>query len=216
VTQERHSILDAPLSVDALVTSQVTLASAGQATHGAIPEGTEFNSYLVQFDPVGTDGGTSNGTITFDGEILGIVFEQSSVVSTDTLLGSIGRYGEATDRGLTLGPEGTLSVSANLHELSFNLTPAECEMVQIRVLTAAVAALSDCDFDHDGDVDGHDFLLWQRGQSPNPLSTVDLADWQNTYGAEEQVPVTASVPEPTTAMLVILALARAHRRRLRD
>ena len=51
------------------------------------------------------------------------------------------------------------------------------------------------DFDFDGDVDGRDFLLWQR----NP-SVGDLSDWQANYGA----PLTANslaVPEPATAYL---------------
>src|SRR5262245_39274161 len=38
------------------------------------------------------------------------------------------------------------------------------------------------DFDGDGDVDGRDFLVWQRGGSPNPLSAGDLAQWQANYG----------------------------------
>jgi hypothetical protein len=38
------------------------------------------------------------------------------------------------------------------------------------------------DFDNDGDVDGFDFLKWQRGESPNPLSAEDLADWEVNYG----------------------------------
>jgi hypothetical protein len=38
------------------------------------------------------------------------------------------------------------------------------------------------DFDSDGDVDGRDFLRWQRGQSTTPLSSGDLADWRNNYG----------------------------------
>jgi hypothetical protein len=38
------------------------------------------------------------------------------------------------------------------------------------------------DFDNDGDVDGRDFLRWQRGDSPNPLSSGDLALWQEQYG----------------------------------
>jgi hypothetical protein len=36
------------------------------------------------------------------------------------------------------------------------------------------------DFDQDGDVDGRDFLLWQR----NP-SVGNLSDWQNNYGSDE-------------------------------
>lgn len=33
----------------------------------------------------------------------------------------------------------------------------------------------------DGDVDGRDFLVWQRGESP--ASAGDLADWQANYGS---------------------------------
>ena len=55
------------------------------------------------------------------------------------------------------------------------------------------------DFDNDGDVDGHDFITWQR--NPN-VGT--LAQWQNNY-----VPASTSspVPEPTTAMLLLASLA---------
>lgn len=60
------------------------------------------------------------------------------------------------------------------------------------------------DFDGDGDVDGVDFLEWQRGNSPNPLSPGDLADWQANYGAPLLAAV-AGVPEPTTLALLCLA-----------
>ena len=35
---------------------------------------------------------------------------------------------------------------------------------------------------NDADVDGRDFLKWQRGNSANPLSSGDLAMWQSNYG----------------------------------
>jgi hypothetical protein len=38
------------------------------------------------------------------------------------------------------------------------------------------------DFDFDRDGDGEDFLIWQRGESPSPLSQSDLADWEANYG----------------------------------
>jgi autotransporter-associated beta strand protein len=64
------------------------------------------------------------------------------------------------------------------------------------------------DFDNDGDVDGRDFLVWQR----NP-SVGNLSDWQTNYGAG---PLSAStaVPEPSTLVsLVSLALLSLTRRR---
>jgi hypothetical protein len=58
------------------------------------------------------------------------------------------------------------------------------------------------DFDNDGDVDGRDFLRWQRGQSPNPLSASDLAAWQTNYGASGLVAAVATVPEPHAVALL--------------
>lgn len=41
------------------------------------------------------------------------------------------------------------------------------------------------DFDNDSDVDGRDFLFWQRGSSTTPLSPQDLFAWQENYGSPE-------------------------------
>ncbi len=37
-------------------------------------------------------------------------------------------------------------------------------------------------YDGDSDADGGDFLAWQRGESPSPLSNGDLGAWQGEYG----------------------------------
>ncbi len=60
------------------------------------------------------------------------------------------------------------------------------------------------DFDLDGDVDGFDFLLWQRGGSPDPLSADDLLDWEANYGTTATLIAITSVPEPTTLCFVLL------------
>lgn len=60
------------------------------------------------------------------------------------------------------------------------------------------------DFDHDGDVDGVDYLIWQRGESPNPLSAEDLADWQANYGTSLE-PNVAAVPEPAGLLWGLVA-----------
>ena len=52
------------------------------------------------------------------------------------------------------------------------------------------------DFDEDGDVDGSDFLQWQRGFNVS-TNTDDLTDWQDNYGIG--IPVAAALssePEP--------------------
>lgn len=58
------------------------------------------------------------------------------------------------------------------------------------------------DFNSDSIVDGRDFLAWQRGESPDPLSTNDLSDWQNNYGAGA-ISGIAAIPEPSSALLLV-------------
>lgn len=62
------------------------------------------------------------------------------------------------------------------------------------------------DHDNDGDVDGNDILVWQRGQSPDPLSAIDLADWKSNFGAPFSSAATQAVPEPRASMAVIAAV----------
>jgi len=50
------------------------------------------------------------------------------------------------------------------------------------IFTAQLAVPVAGDFNGDGIVDGADFLNWQRGESPYPLSQSDLADWEANYG----------------------------------
>jgi hypothetical protein len=60
------------------------------------------------------------------------------------------------------------------------------------------------DFDGDNDVDGRDFLVWQRGGSPSPLSAGDLSLWQSNYGEGGLVALSA-VPEPSSIALLMLS-----------
>ncbi len=63
------------------------------------------------------------------------------------------------------------------------------------------------DFDDDGDVDGQDFLKWQRGESPNLLSAEDLELWQEQYGTIPPLSAALAVPEPTMGALIFGSLA---------
>ena len=79
-------------------------------------------------------------------------------------------------------------------------------------LTASVVATGLAgDFDADGDVDGADFLYWQR----NGLSLSDLDLWQANFGNSQSSALQAAiVPEPTClALMLPLALASITSRR---
>lgn len=79
--------------------------------------------------------------------------------------------------------------------------------VEDRAIGFRVASVSDpsADFDNDGDVDGNDFLIWQRGDSPAPLSQSDLDTWQENFGTASSL-ITA-VPEPSSIILMLGTLA---------
>jgi T5SS/PEP-CTERM-associated repeat protein len=76
------------------------------------------------------------------------------------------------------------------------------------VLSTFLPALGG-DFDSDGDVDGGDFLVWQRGGSPNANSATDLAAWRANFGFPGLVATGTALPELDSALmawaLVILA-----------
>jgi hypothetical protein len=78
----------------------------------------------------------------------------------------------------------------------------------IRYITEA---FGEGDFDFDGDVDGRDFLVWQRGGSPDPLSAEDLAVWQANYADAALNTASAAVPEPATSVICLLVLLVAGR-----
>lgn len=88
----------------------------------------------------------------------------------------------------------------------------------ITLSITSVPSESDADFDGDNDVDGRDFLIWQRGyglddQTDNShgdangdgeVNGLDLADWQAQYGMAT-LTSRAAVPEPGTCALVLAA-----------
>jgi len=57
------------------------------------------------------------------------------------------------------------------------------------------------DFDNDEDVDGADFLAWQRNTNLGNLS-----DWEANFGTvPPAITSTTAVPEPSAVALVLLA-----------
>ena len=67
----------------------------------AIPAGTAISSYFFHFDPVGTSATRrdSIGTVTFDRDILGVIFRTTRLNATDIVLGAAGTtYGPRTSK----------------------------------------------------------------------------------------------------------------------
>jgi len=175
-------------------------------------------SYDVYID--NTVGGTTGADVdffTFTGLTPGVDFsaETLAVASTspDTFLGWFDETGSLPDTddnggvGFLSYLEGTVPGNG---QLTFAVSGYEDDFIegnhseegQYR-LQLALAGGSPGDFDTDGDVDGNDFLLWQR----NP-SVGNLADWQANFGASSLTAAIA-VPEPTSILLIFIALGMA-------
>ena len=60
------------------------------------------------------------------------------------------------------------------------------------------------DFNGDGNVDGADFLVWQQGFG-SEFDATDLGNWEANFGAGAAL-AAAAVPEPTSALLMLLGL----------
>lgn len=93
---------------------------------------------------------------------------------------------------------GILLVNLNEEDPNFPDSDLEVDFDDIR-LDASPALAGD--FDFSGNVDAHDFLLWQRG-FPAIYDQDDLADWQLNYGMSLQGAFIALVPEPTSLSLL--------------
>jgi hypothetical protein len=90
------------------------------------------------------------------------------------------------------------------------------QMYQFSLAVEGLSLAQPGDIDEDGDVDGFDFLKWQRGESPIPHSTSDLSDWQANYGTLDALASSRSVPEPPTKVLLVAAIVAIPGRRRLD
>lgn len=107
----------------------------------------------------------------------------------------------------------------DLNDFQFEFLLATGETMEGVIELATVG--SSGDFDSDGDVDGADFLVWQRtlGSNVSPLGSgadgdvngvVDAGDltvWKNGFDASNSSPISVAVPEPAATTLAVILLA---------
>jgi hypothetical protein len=139
------------------------------------------------------------------------------------------------------GNPGTGSIKAYLHAQKPKIvkfpagSPTGTELLDATIVSdSGVEAFSDlpiatADFDLDGDVDGADFLTWQRNSltvhgavrtdgnanlgQDGDVDALDLAIWKEQFGDQAAAPVAAAVPEPAAGLLLLPALVTLGQRR---
>jgi T5SS/PEP-CTERM-associated repeat protein len=131
---------------------------------------------------------------------------------------SFGSTGVGTTQNVGTGEAFTLA-SEDAGVFSLALVPGG--RGEILRATFLAAPGNDADFDNDGDVDGADFLTWQRGlglsgatatnaagnaNGDSIINGADLAVWRSEFGPPS-VPAVGAVPEPGAAALLLIAAA---------
>jgi len=217
----------------------VQATSGSTVAHFGTLSGTgSFTGGGTNFVEGGLSPGSSPGTMSFDGDL---VLGSASTTLMELAGTSSSEYDRLLVSGdMTLG--GNLEVKlidgftpevGDTFSLLSSLITGVFDTLSLPVLSSSLVwDLADLyttgellvslsplasDFDEDGDVDGFDFLTWQRGGSPTPLSSGDLSDWQTNYGTVAPLSAaSAVVPEPSALLLGLMAsLAGISRRRRR-
>lgn len=194
-----------------------------QASMVTITDG-NFGSFSANSDSIVN---VSGGTFGYFGannrssvNISGGVFENGLVADEDSKVSILGTefFLDGVPVDLELGvPMLIENPNAQLTglwidgtEFEFDLSSSEGSTADLIFIEQATLSLllvepGPGDFDGNGHVDGVDFLSWQRGESPLPLSSSDLADWLTHYN-DPLFPLGGSiaVPEPSTFLLSVL------------
>ncbi len=124
-------------------------------------------------------------------EAVGLAFDSNGNLYAAGLSGEVSK----------ITPDGTVSLFATATNQSLLYIAVTDDLGHPLALPPNSLA---ADFDNDGDVDGRDFLVWQRGGSPGPLSSGDLALWRGQYGNPPLVATSKAVPEPAGTCLLAI------------
>jgi autotransporter-associated beta strand protein len=204
------------------VSSLGTLGGAGNVSGavtvnsgGTVAPGASVGTLTVE-NVVFESGSTFDVELAGSGGVAGVDFDQLVVNNGATLGGTLnvslvnpftlspGLSFEILDVGGSLS--GTFSGLAegglvgNYGGTNLLITYAGGDGNDVTLLSATPG-----DFDLDNDVDGLDFLKWQRGGSPNPLSASDLSDWESYFGTVvPAIAAAVTVPEPSSVVLLLM------------
>lgn len=118
----------------------VDMVNSGPSS-GAIPgviAGT-FNSHFLHLEDY-SGAGPFNGSVTFDGPIIGVIFNNLTLDATDATYGAGGTIYPTAYPFRGLGPQSSFTVSGNTINFSLMWISPVADVMQIRVLTHPVPA----------------------------------------------------------------------------
>jgi hypothetical protein len=149
-----------------------------------------------------------NGSVVLDGGILRAANFQEAL-STGTVEVNEGgvlqlrNSQESVAAVMSLVSGGFITTSSPLGTSALQISVVNVAGTDFTQVTLPESGLQG-DFDMDNDVDGQDFLVWQRQLGGN-LDASDLADWKAGFGTMNQVAPLTQTPEPSSALLGLSA-----------
>lgn len=133
-----------------------------------------------------------------------------------------GTFSDGTETNIYMASDNATPTSSTFGAVGFliggplNVDQAIFSDVNVSIVPAGGG--QDADFDEDADVDGADFLIWQRGfgmanatnadgnaDGDSDVDADDLAIWSAKFGLPAQVAAGAAIPEPTSLSLIVAA-----------
>ncbi len=150
-----------------------------------IAQGNAFNSDVVLINSV-TELSLPDGDYDFDGDVDGDDF----LVWQNTLGSTTEAEADGNGNGIV-------------------------DAADLAIWQAGMSSFSDGDYDFDSDVDGDDFLVWQKtfgstinlgadGNNNGIVDAADLAIWEAEFGTTPAIAAATGIPEPATLGLVVL------------
>jgi hypothetical protein len=206
------------------------MGDVAQGTATAMQQ-SEVQSYLVQAageTHVSLSLNTGSGGGAFGDAVAELIYDFSLDIAMDyEVAAEVDRFGPVSDASVQLLLEDATTIFAigeptnyavNLISQTGTLSPGNYKLIGsadtiLSYLGPSFPTTSGAeftilfsmalpgDFDFDGDVDGRDFLVWQR----NP-SVGDIGDWQANYGVGALTAASTAVPEPNSISLALIAL----------
>jgi len=97
-----------------------------------------FDSHMIHFQL--PTGGGAGGSVTFSGQIIGVMFVGLSLDNTDATFGSFGTVYPTGDPGRGLNLFSSFSINANVLTYQFATLAPSKDIIELRVLTHPVPA----------------------------------------------------------------------------
>ena len=201
VSQILTGATDGSSAVQTLFTS-----ASGRVNLGLAIDGGEV--YWGDTDNADFEGRVVGGSLSGGGspEVLYDLTDYPSLVTSGAPTGVAAQSGQLywidslTKQVLTASASGAGEISILFDIGDYPGSPSYISPTFLTVVSTSY----DADFNDDGAVDGNDFLLWQRGHSPAPLSAGDLALWKEQYGEVPLLTSVQAVPEPLAITLALV------------